>query len=576
MTTLDSRDFPSLYFPFEAVACPSAETLWISRDYDARNAEERMSVLASQKFRDRFSYLIPGGITFDGIQLDTKTSKVLMAERYGGEGISDNGGGARCGNIDGFQVKGIGKNPLAGSRAGVHHSYGGFKAVYAVHETIYTHVLNRILPLGAARIFGVILTGPRSAYVSGLERGWGAQLVREQVIRPASFLRAPTFLPQDAAMISDIGRVRGAHVALLKTCGSRDAAMHLLGRFIERTARQMAFARLARIMHGAITPSNLCFDGRWIDLTNTSFLCSTKNYAGGNRVTASFYEEQSAVQNTLTALSQAFEKFHGKGLPIGELIERYQKISRFELAQQLWYVFGLRQAIEIRPIQAAVNAMLGSVMRVLSSGAVVYDAWPDEFPADDPILSLIEKLFAAASHEHLEEMALSHLSHEEDSKNSRLASSITRYMQHAHATGAFAGFDYRRFLVASCITAVKRCMLAGYYYKRRLEKACHAILSEEDTSKMQLFIEESIEISGWALEAPGKREAIILRCPELEVSYSLASGKFLLKESSRGEDEFSTLQDISNQLESRNLIQHEYDFRTFLQRLTKTVDGMLN
>ena len=124
--------------------------------------------------------------------------RIFLAERYGGSGIQRNGGGARCGFDGRYQIKGIGANPLVGKGSDLRHSNGVLSASMAMYETLWTEMLSSVLPYGAVPVQAVLFTD--KATDSDFERTCApserALLVREPVVRPAHFERAPYFRPQ--------------------------------------------------------------------------------------------------------------------------------------------------------------------------------------------------------------------------------------------------------------------------------------------------------------------------------------------------------------------------------------------
>ncbi|WP_329906641.1 hypothetical protein [Serratia quinivorans] len=162
-------------------------------------------VADGEALRNACSYLIevPG----------SGTAKVFQAERYGGSGIQHNGGGARCGFDGHYQIKGIGANPVVGLGTDRHHSNGALAADHAIYEAIWGEVLARVLPYGAVRTQAVLLTDRyiEINFERNNRRAQRALLVREPVIRPAHFERAPYFRPQPEyvkKMTHDAQRVR--------------------------------------------------------------------------------------------------------------------------------------------------------------------------------------------------------------------------------------------------------------------------------------------------------------------------------------------------------------------------------
>ena len=226
--------------------------------------------------------------------LDKQDSITVYAERYGGAGISKNGGGARCGNIGDWQVKGIGSNPLVGrTPEGVRdekddtwHSYGGLSLLDAIIETINTVVVNEALPAGTVNCIGIIETGDDTAYQPGLvleddlSTGRGALLVRETTLRPAHLCPSENFTPKDeykSLLESDVYRLRLANRELAREL-NHDGFVNFLAAFLKTSANQFAVGKVLRIYHGAVNTANIAADGRWLDLSTVCFVEANKNY----------------------------------------------------------------------------------------------------------------------------------------------------------------------------------------------------------------------------------------------------------------------------------------------------------
>lgn len=87
----------------------------------------------------------------------------FTGERYGGIGIGTNGGGARCGNYNGFQYKGIGCNFLASNATKKSHANGTLTLLDGITEVIYSEVLSQLLPMGVVKSIGLLSVGNDSA-----------------------------------------------------------------------------------------------------------------------------------------------------------------------------------------------------------------------------------------------------------------------------------------------------------------------------------------------------------------------------------------------------------------------------
>jgi hypothetical protein len=260
---------PESFITFEARSLGGAFASW------KNNKLELATPLAE------YALLIP--LNKDPKRAYSATTTTFLAERYGGQGLGSNGGGVRCGLLNGVQAKGIGRNPLAGRDADFFHSYGGASLNEGMAEAIWGEVIHSALPHGACRVFGLITTGTRVPLLApkpGQDPTTArALIVRQALLRPAHYMRSPYFDPVDdrITIISDTDRTRAAVATLSKTLHSiynaQDAPLNdMLHTMFGRAAEQLAAARAKRIMHGSLIDSNWSLDGRWLDFGTTSTL----------------------------------------------------------------------------------------------------------------------------------------------------------------------------------------------------------------------------------------------------------------------------------------------------------------
>ncbi|MFJ4141961.1 hypothetical protein [Pseudomonas sp. NPDC089734] len=219
-------------------------------------------------------------------------SKTFFAERYGGSGIVQNGGGARCGFDGRYQVKGIGANPLVGVGTDRHHSNGALAEDYAIYESIWGEILAVLLPYGAVHSLAVLRTDQyiNIDFERNSRRVRKALLVREPVIRPAHFERAPYFKPQPQLIDhihhdhERVGIAIGKLPYMLPEPSEPCVGLNYHGlekkcaegliELARRQARQMAFCRTRMIML-TTSPSNVALDGRLLDFNGVFCLSPT-------------------------------------------------------------------------------------------------------------------------------------------------------------------------------------------------------------------------------------------------------------------------------------------------------------
>ncbi|MEX0493721.1 hypothetical protein AB3X31_07160 [Raoultella terrigena] len=231
------------------------------------------------------SYLIPENqrhSVFDARVPILNNEKIFYAERYGGDAISLNGGGARCGFDGRWQVKGIGANALVGQ--GAKQVDGELTLTGAVLEAIWGGLLAKLLPYGVVPNKAILLTeialASRTPSVSSPIHSHRVLLVRESAVRPAHFCRAPYYQPHADMRLqqTDSARVE-RQIAIAPSLLPRPAkfedeqwaaleqeerALYGLCELAQRLATQIAWCR-SRHLVMMTSPSNCDMQGRLLD-----------------------------------------------------------------------------------------------------------------------------------------------------------------------------------------------------------------------------------------------------------------------------------------------------------------------
>jgi len=261
--------------------------------------------------------------------------QTFLAERYGGAGVGGNSGGVRCGNIAGIQIKGIGRNPLAGTTTDYWHKHGAASIQDCIREAIWSEILAVALPFGAVRTLGIIGTGTvfegelpdKSAKVK-IPR---ALLLREHGLRPAHFMRSIFAAPSNELKgCSDVDRTKAAIGAaaqfldLLNQTGTAQGQSKLttvgegIVEVFRRATHQVASSRAKRLIHGSLIPSNYTVDGKWLDFGTISAL-EDHGRAIVAPGSADFWEQQVPVFEAMGDLHFYLSKYlapeHQRSLP---------------------------------------------------------------------------------------------------------------------------------------------------------------------------------------------------------------------------------------------------------------------
>ncbi|EFN8982091.1 MchC protein, partial [Escherichia coli] len=151
-----------------------------------------------------------------------------------------------------------------------------------MYEALWGEVLAQILPYSAVRVRAVLLTDlyTEKAFERSGRKSRRALLVREPVVRPAHFERAPYFQVKpeySSLLIHDACRVRSVIHKLpgylpvppeeIDAEARTDPRIYCIEGLCElarREAWQMAFCR-TRFLRLTTSPSNIAMDGRLMD-----------------------------------------------------------------------------------------------------------------------------------------------------------------------------------------------------------------------------------------------------------------------------------------------------------------------
>jgi hypothetical protein len=329
--------------PFAASKVSSSQCVWKNKFFKDIDVEAAAYIV---KDSNEF---------FSEIECDQSSSTYLSAERYGGYGVGTNGGGGRCGNVNGVQMKGVGVTPCVGVGEDLYCSSGMYPLYEAITEAVNYEIYSAVLPVGLVDIYGINYIGRSTHFVTAEENSIKqsgetklAILVREECVRLGHFLAARNFKPlarYESDIFNDTSRTRKTSKLLRNLLGGDEQFVRLLIEFFEKSAKQFAFASIHRISHGALTASNLSLDGRWLDLTNLTFVPCGLDYRAGS-ANPSFLQEYKALIDIAVEFLDTYCKFNNVDINIKPLALFY--IEEFKKNQSLYIaeLFGLDLSID--------------------------------------------------------------------------------------------------------------------------------------------------------------------------------------------------------------------------------------
>lgn len=521
--------------------------------------------MSDSEFLDNYSWVVKNNFFANEARINTNITKTMYAERYGGFGIATNGGGARVVNIDSAQIKGIGSNALAGNGAPMSHSYGGLDIQGAVKEIIYSRLLNKISPVGVQAINGLIFLDKTSALHNG-NKAPSVLMVREPVARPGHFLPCLNFRLKPeyrTLMHSDYSRVLGIY----KSIGQQSLLSEfyaLIQDFLDKSADQLSFFRMARLSHNALAPSNICLDGRVLDTALCSFIVSGSNYGQ-----ATCYFEEAA---TPALIAKEWFYLINKFLTDKPVEEHFLKLYEDKFYQyaciNMGYIFGLDREMSTKlSCTLEWRKVASRLLSLLSMGSPVKTS---TLPTVDSV-DFVNDILTASIY--------SILNNRETNKNSKFLTEFTQDLNSLitmmAASLGWHGQSERSFYKSFAIQTIKRAILSSYFfitYIGRTVDDCYAMGRVDNTAEI---INENDRVADWLYENLLSERSTIYSGNAVTIEYSSVTDEYIYRDRNGIEtrtNDISTLRTVINSNNGDYIIQN-YDFYPYLKRLLALIGG---
>lgn len=383
--------------PFATWRITEARALWHNPDQIPEYIVSEGLPWNAEIMTKLWAYAIPGGDSFPAEHFDFHSPATMYAEAYGGDGGAANGGGARAGNLRGVQIKGIGPNMYVGENTDRKHGYGAFFLEHAIVDAIYGQLVSRLLPLGSKTVFGIIDSGltihyrdPEKNY---FHNGAGGLLLREECLRLGHFLPAQEFTPRQhqRQVMADTQRMRLVMQRLMSSGRGDSSIEKLLLGFLGNCAKQLAWARASRLKHGALTPSNVGIDGRWLDLSQASTLPLGVN----QRITPQrlpFLQESYAPPDFALEVLHFYNKYNQRYVTLGGALRHYDLSWQRAFQEALLVQSGLQYAQIATSTEVAIWCT--ELSKRINSNPLPFTGSLDEAQQDDGFTELMIRSYA--------------------------------------------------------------------------------------------------------------------------------------------------------------------------------------
>lgn len=201
----------------------------------------------------------------------------MYADRYGGDGVNPGLGAGRAGFLPygNLYLKGVGFTPLFkhNDPTDFVHSHGGVHLEDCLTEAVFGEVNHNLFSQGSARILAIIDQGRYVTEPSGRRRHIAVAVRAGSQLRPGHLLCKPGRPSQ--SLLDKFVSITAATGQLVVRCDELtgdeipDVAATML-RIIDDHARTGADGFRWRIIHGAISASNMEMSGAMLDLPTQS------------------------------------------------------------------------------------------------------------------------------------------------------------------------------------------------------------------------------------------------------------------------------------------------------------------
>ena len=197
----------------------------------------------------------------------------MYADRYGGDGVSPALGSGRAGFLSeaNLYIKGLGFTPLFrhNDKDDFVHSHGGVHLEDCMSEAIFGEVDHNLFELGSSRIVAIIDQGKFVTEPSGRQRHIALAVRTGAQLRPGHLL-AKRVRGSRSPWEMFVSITRATNQLVVQEVSNIPDLSATMLRVIDDHARTAADSFRWRVIHGALSPSNMDMSGAMLDLPTQS------------------------------------------------------------------------------------------------------------------------------------------------------------------------------------------------------------------------------------------------------------------------------------------------------------------
>ena len=331
-------------------------------------------------------------------------------------------------------------------------------------------------------------------------------MVREACVRPAHFLPQPFFKPFNrykSVLVNDTARVRAANKSLHSHFENNNNFIMYLGKFLAASANQLAFSKIFRIAHGAYSPSNICYDGRWLDLTNLSMVPTGVNYSAAQDTTPFLLEPKEPI-SIVEQAAYNYGKYNYVDLTMAPLISYYYEQFNSYFLHYLASLFGLDYRKLEHSIATPERQLLAElVSHTINGNKQVTVGFPDDLDKEDILQPILETLFAS-----LTRPEFNYTTGKNSIKPAMFKAFYSLFSQAYSHIGQPQ--SEHSFVISAMIRALRKLYFAPFFYLARMHRHIKAFAEQAEPEEFQDYIDSYSHIAGWLFDKLDSDEKITL------------------------------------------------------------------
>ena len=332
--------------------------------------------------------------------------------------------------------------------------------------------------------------------------------MRDSCVRPGHFFRCR------APSETDVKRVRSVNLKLREVLGGNTEFVKFCGKFALACAQQFAYAKVHGLYHGAISPSNISIDGRWLDLTCVEFV--DRNFDYVRRINGSrFSNEKDEIKNILGELLTTYGKYNDVDFNSEKIVHYYEAQYQNCLKRHAIEVLGVSHNSVTAEIASMpeYERLVSGILCILEATKPPRMTMPEfsEVPGKDSLSAFILNCYLTR-----------------DNENTSLNEDAVTVLKAIH-------LNSKELFIKSAIVAFKKIHLIPTLYRTTLVEALRSIPITASITDIEQLLNEILRVADWILSLTIDSQFTIFSNKNYEISFLTASNQFRMLTKERGE-----------------------------------------